>query len=359
MDDGLRPTARGSGPTVTILDVGHGNCAVLRDDAHVMVVDAPHDHALPGELARIGVSKIDHVVLSHADSDHIGGAVALLSRPSLRVGRLWFNPDAMKESDTWGDLRALAYQMHENGKLEVTTNLNSGAREIVISSRLRAEVLHPDIGMASTGPRPATSRESAMDANTFAAVLRVLLDDRPVVLLCADIDAAGLSRITERNVDLTADVLVFPHHGGSSHGSSDSEFARQLTQGVMPSSVIFSHGRLKWRNPLPEIVAGVREAAPNARIACTQLSVRCRVDDGPFPTTHLGEAVAAGRRHGISCAGSSVLQILTNGSLGVRPDSAAAHNTFVEQFATSPLCLAPTPAPTSPANDAPPTRSQN
>jgi beta-lactamase superfamily II metal-dependent hydrolase len=320
-------------PEITVLDVGHGNAAVLRCQEGTIVVDAAPGITLPEELERTATTRIEHLVLSHADKDHIGGAVGLLSG-DLDVGTLWFNPDALRQTDIFEDLRSLAFRLHEQGRIHVATNLNTGAENALSLGGLEISVLHPDIRDAATGPRAVGHRSGAASANSLSAVLRVSVNGSPQVLLCADIDSAGLATLLSRNVDLSARVLVFPHHGGRS-GGPDHDFARDLCTAVNPDLVVFSLGRSGYRNPQPDIVAGLRSVLPEAHIACTQLSARCQASDVRGEATHLADRPAAGRGSSNCCAGSIVV-----GTAGNDQPISAHHAAFITSNVETPLCRA-------------------
>ncbi|MFC8763710.1 hypothetical protein ACFUAG_23775 [Streptomyces sp. NPDC057193] len=130
------------------------------------------------------------------------------------------------------------------------------------------------------------------------------------------------------------------------------EFARSLTSAVDPRMVIFSMGTSgRTANPRPEIIEGVRAAAPDAHIACTQLSVHCHESSSPPPPEgHLSKAMARGRSTSRCCAGSIVITRTENGFQYAPPLS--RHGEFVlalEPGAVAgslPLCRAgasPTP----------------
>ena len=89
---------------LTVLDVGHGQCVVLRDTNGVLLFDAGAEATLLDFLERNNINEIDAVLLSHSDADHIAGVVSLLLSESVHVKRLYLNPDADKESETWLDL---------------------------------------------------------------------------------------------------------------------------------------------------------------------------------------------------------------------------------------------------------------
>ena len=79
---------------LSFVAVGQGDCVVLQHAGRVVMIDAgaklpdfdaAQRLALP-ELRKLGVSKIDLLVLTHPDADHVGGLVAMSRR--FRIGRI-------------------------------------------------------------------------------------------------------------------------------------------------------------------------------------------------------------------------------------------------------------------------------
>jgi competence protein ComEC len=60
-------------PILTILDVGHGNCAVLEDGQRTVVFDCGPKTGLLEYLTSRTITVLDLVLISHADEDHIAG----------------------------------------------------------------------------------------------------------------------------------------------------------------------------------------------------------------------------------------------------------------------------------------------
>lgn len=87
---------------VTVLDVGQGQCVVLRSGENTFVVDCGGDYAEDAAdicadyLLSIGVSRIDGLILSHYDADHSAGAPYLMSR--IDVDRLFLPPGEAEET---------------------------------------------------------------------------------------------------------------------------------------------------------------------------------------------------------------------------------------------------------------------
>lgn len=69
--------------TVTILDVGHGNAAVVNTGTGIIVIDAGPRTGLLEFLTETGAPKIDALLISHADADHIAG---LIGGPRIQCG---------------------------------------------------------------------------------------------------------------------------------------------------------------------------------------------------------------------------------------------------------------------------------
>ena len=331
---------RSVAPELIVLDVGHGNTTVIRSSV-VVVVDAAPGRALVEELQRVPVDRVDHLILSHADKDHIGGAIAAMSQEEFSVTKLWLNPDAEKDSDTWGDLLAFAAALNRKGRLSVATSLNCGASPICSSNDLSVEVLHPDVELAGHGPVRMGGKFGTVSANGASGVLKVTMGGRPAALLAGDANQYAVQRMIDQGQDLSADVLIFPHHGGHCDGD-DYSFAKSLCEAVQPQAVVFSLGRSGLPNPQPDIVRGVRDGASGARILCTQLSRRCRSRDDGLDTlaassSHWLPLPSSGAPRHARCAGTLRIQV-SEGDSHVFP-AADDHRAFIMLAAPTSLCM--------------------
>lgn len=325
---------------VIIVDVGHGNCAIVRDGLTSAIVDIPRGKPIVSALVDNKCHRIEHLLLSHPDEDHIGGAARLLADPDVSITNFWCNPSAIQDTDTYLDLLEQAALREDERKTRYRSNLNVGAREDLNFERVAIEVLHPDVRLAGVGQASRKHKLGEVPSNRMSAVLRVSLAGKPAVLLAADIDDKGFDSIVSRGVDIEAPVLVFPHHGGSAKGGNDRAFAKKVCEQVKPRLVVFSLGRNKYRNPLPEVLAGVRDAVPTAHIACTQLSKNCHSRDSiPGNAAHLSSKwPSAGMAKGASCAGTIVVRATEHGDISYDP-SQSQHSQFVIQNVDVPRCL--------------------
>ncbi len=61
---------QGLSRSISILDVGHGNGAVLVDDNGVVVIDAGPGSALLEFLRHEGIDRINVLLISHADKGY-------------------------------------------------------------------------------------------------------------------------------------------------------------------------------------------------------------------------------------------------------------------------------------------------
>lgn len=291
-----------------MVDVGHGNTSVIHDGALCLVVDAPLGPTIVETLRSEGVDRVRLAIASHSDADHLGGLIALLLS-DIAVDEVRCNPDAQRRSAFWYDFLVAAKRARATHGTRIRTELTTETTPDLVFGDVRIEVLHPpgDLALSGTGGEAADGR--ILDSNTLSAVLRVLADGHPLALLTGDLDVAGLEDLTSSGADLTAPVLVFPHHGGLAGTRSEErlrEFAETLAAKVAPETIVFSFSRGKHRNPLPAIIEGVRRGAPRASIACTQLSKRCS-DDQLLPTLdHLSARFSLGHARGTCCAGTLV-----------------------------------------------------
>jgi len=322
---------------VLVLDVGHGNATLLRDGAYVVLVDAPLRANLLDALGELGISHIDLILVSHADADHLGGVTSLLTSTEFSVGEVRVNPDATRRSDFFLDFRYGARDAAARNGTKLRIELTTALGSTLSFGNIGVEVLHPppELVVSGSGGRDLEGRP--LSGHNLSAVLRIALGHQPVLLLPGDLDNDGLSYLIAQGLDMRALSVVFPHHGGRAGSASPRDFARRLCEAIGPSIVQFSIGRrARFDNPRPEIVLGVRDAAPRAHIACTQLSRQCAANLTGHSASYLKRYPAAGRATEECCAGTMVFTAEPTSSIAFDPGG--AHLDFVRTQVPTPLC---------------------
>ncbi|MCM2496030.1 ComEC/Rec2 family competence protein [Burkholderia glumae] len=326
---------------LTIVDVSHGNCAVLEDGEKVVVFDAASGANLLQYLEKENITEVDAVYISHSDEDHISGLVALMAAGNVDVGEVHLNPDAAKNSRIWGDLAKLLDQAHCDGKTRVFTSVVSGYVGMDVLGRSAVQILSPSRSLALKGAGSRDEDGRKISSNSMSAVFRIMWDGRPVALLCGDMDHVTLKDIVRHKCDLSCDFLIFPHHGGYPGTSGEGALLRfidALCSSTNAKTVIFSNGRGKHDNPRPEVIAGVRQTTSDVAIMCTQLSQRCSANL-PGSLKHLTERFSAGAEKDLCCSGSVTIDLATS---EIDRPVRSAHLEFISRL-PSPLCVSSVP----------------
>ncbi len=217
-------------------DVGQGSAVVVRTAGHTLLYDAGPRYSLESDaghrvlvpLLRAFGERVDMLLLSHRDSDHVGGARAILAtQPGASV--LSSIEDDHELQGTRPAMRCQAGQQWTWDGVEFS-------------------VLHPD----------AADYATAAKSNALSCVLRVRAGAR-VALLVGDIETAQELRLAARHDDLRADVLLVPHHG--SRTSSSAPFI----DAVQPRWALVQSGyRNRFGHPAPAVLA--RYAERGARV---------------------------------------------------------------------------------------------
>lgn len=322
-------------PKLAILDVGHGNSAVLHDHDGIIVFDAGPGSTLNEYLLQNKIREIAALLISHSDADHLGGAINLLLSNEFRVAEVYLNPDPTNTGSTYTTFRRALVDARENRGTRIvpqlTTNLSGSFR----SGATVVEILAPAPETALGGVGGLDLAGEKINSNSMSAVVRLTVDNIPMALLPGDVDAAGLDNLIRDHPTLPARILLFPHHGGRPGRADPAQFAHDLCSLVRPEVVIFSIGRGKHKTPNPAIVGAVLATCPNAHIACTQLAVACAADKPASEPVHLIRDVASGKRTRSCCIGTVILTLRTpTETFPVLREHAA----FVDRFAPTALC---------------------
>ena len=320
--------------TLAVLDVGHGTSVVLFSGNDVAVFDTGTGGGLLEFPEQQRVTRIRMVVLSHADRDHVGGLVGLLAANTVEIERVILNTDSLKDSATWDDLLYELDARHRAGKIVFDTKMTVGDRETL--GAVTALVAAPSPYLSAKGPGSTDRSGRRISSNSISAVIRLCNAAGPIALLTGDPDSVGLEDLLRTEGACDAPVLVFPHHGGGT-GTADVEgYVSRLIERVRPRVVVFSIGRSRGETPDPAVVRHLRQAAPDARIICTQLSWHCAKSLPAFAPPHLSPAFALGRCDHACCGGTILIPL--QDAAGIAP-GLDDHRAFISTAAESPLCI--------------------
>jgi competence protein ComEC len=317
---------------VAIIDVGHGNCTAIHDNGETIIVDCGRGASLLEFLTQEEIRNVDSVFLSHADADHIGGLINMISSGEFSIGSVYVNSDSTKSTKTWADL---LYELDQSPDIVLFSAISTSVGPFRCG-KVELKVVGPSPYLATKSPGGSDRNGRTITSNSISASFQVICQDQVLALLAGDIDLLSLDDILSKSVDIRSPLLVFPHHGGRSNDSDVIEFTQKLIDQVKPSTVVFSIGRRKHTNPRPEVVKAVRELVPSTRIACTQLSRHCAVDLPKNPASHLVTKFSQGKAEGECCSGTFIIDLEEKVEHLPTPD---AHRNFIRDFAPTSLCL--------------------
>jgi len=257
-------------PNLYILDVKKGNSTVLLDTQGTVVIDAGKGRYLLEFLLEKQIQSIDILLLSHADEDHIDGVRRILEYGTIKIKQVFVNPDISKQTKAWHDL---VYALDDHDKDEsdksildigLTTNLTGKLNQGMV----HIEIIAPRPSFVSAGTNYLRQKATS---NSLSAVIRLIYENKPIVLLTGDIDEIGFANILHKNSDIHAHLLVFPHHGGRA-GKDIKAFTTQICNHVQPQYIVFSIGQNTDKFPLKEVIETISSVLPKTYMYTTNHS---------------------------------------------------------------------------------------
>ena len=231
-------------------DVGQGNAVILRTANHALLYDTGPKYSENSDagqrvlvpfMSRMGI-QLDRLILSHRDSDHTGGAAAVLAN--------------QKKAQVWASLE----DGHPLSNLRTVNVCLSGQKWTW--DGVQFEFLHPI----------ESDLMAKSSSNAISCVLRIDAGQaKASALLVGDIEAPQEFALLQRATLKPVDVLLVPHHG--SQTSSTASFIAKLN----PEWAVVQAGyRNRYGHPSPKVLEryesmGVRlVSSPNCGAAYWQ-----------------------------------------------------------------------------------------
>jgi competence protein ComEC len=246
-------------PSVTALDVGHGDALLVRAAGRNWLVDAGSGGAgfdagraiVRPALRALGVQRLDVLVLTHSDRDHLGGAAAILAHVPVR--EVWLGAATRRHPAARALRRAAARR-------------GVPLRVVAAGFRRREAGFDVRVLWPPAAERLRTSNETSL-------VLRIEL-----AAGCLWLSGDAPSRVERRLAAGQAPCafLKLGHHG------SRSSSAAQLLERLSALVAVASSGQhARWRLPHPEVRE--RLAAHSLSLYETARTGALRVTFGPSP----------------------------------------------------------------------------
>ncbi|MEM1054734.1 MAG: DNA internalization-related competence protein ComEC/Rec2 [Bacteroidota bacterium] len=250
---------------VAFLDVGQGDATVLRfPNGSAMLIDAgvrtaswDNGRTVLEHLARHGIRRLDAIVATHADADHVGGLPTVLG--GTEVGRLVHSGET-REDGVWAETQHLA------DSLGIAQQTVAAGDSLLLDPTVRIRILAP-------GPKALV----AGDSNERSVALLVQYGETEF-LLTGDAEAASEAEMVARYVPLLrADVATVGHHG--SRTSSTSNFVRAASRdGETQWAVVSVARRNAYGLPNEEPLQRWTEAGATVLSTATEGAVWLRSD---------------------------------------------------------------------------------
>jgi competence protein ComEC len=214
--------------SITFLSVGSGDSALIRmPDGKTMLVDGGGIIGRDFDVGRQVVSpfllyervhRIDYLVVSHPEADHVGGLVYIME--NFDIGELWIPSGA----ETSRELAPLMTLSKARGIPVVSVDDASPDRAV---GAVRVAFLNPPHEAVPGAPTDPNNR----------SVVFSLSYGRFSLLMTGDVGRRGIEGVMAKEKPLSATLVKAPHHGGS------QDNPERFIRAVGPCAAVISCGR--------------------------------------------------------------------------------------------------------------------
>lgn len=286
---------------VLFVDVGQGDATIVMPPVgDPILFDCGRDGwEVTQQLLTYGFDRLEAVVASHLDLDHIGGMVTVLDAYRGRIGAVYFAPDRrLSKTDKDATAKDLTDRVHAgDGQDWELREVHRDGRAIACGAGWSIHLIAPK---ASQRQKVART-EHWEEPNIYSAVMRVQMGDTSL-LVGGDAPLLTWSRIPTD--ELRATVFRIPHHGGALDDGVVPKgwSAQRLYDAAAPEVAAISVGTnnghdhpdpTQWTQPLI--------GRQGCRLLCTQVTGKCHKpfarSGGSSDDSEREEAIRAERAH--------------------------------------------------------------
>lgn len=241
----------------TTISVGQGESLLFRfPTGESMLIDGGghFDNSFdPGEslviptLNNLGVGKIDLLVVSHPDLDHLKGLFAVLRRKDIK--RIWIN-------EFFESSRYLKGFLDEAHRRNITVVINPSGK----------------FTYGKAGVEVIKGLERYDSTNNRSMVLKISYGKHSF-LLTGDIERGREKAILQSDADIDVNILKIPHHGSKT--SSIKEFLYATSPGL---GIISAGYKNRYNHPDPSVTERLKRQKIPYLLTATHGSIQVETD---------------------------------------------------------------------------------
>jgi competence protein ComEC len=210
---------------LTVLDVGHGQAILVQLPGKANILfDTGSLHKsdigrriIAAFLNYSGINRIDAIIVSHNDVDHINGIPEVVEH--CEVDGIYANDAFFSKADRWGTAKFLEESLNEKGfKIQHLDD------ELDFGSRAKVKILWPS---------KQVSQDETLSDNDKSMVSLIEFAGTEI-LLCSDIEKFAQRELLRLFPNLKPEVVVVPHHGSAK--TLEADFLKSLEADILITS---------------------------------------------------------------------------------------------------------------------------
>lgn len=200
---------------VHFIDVGQGSATLIESKGHFMLMDGGDSETsskVVSYLKKQGVKKLDYVIVSHYDSDHLHGVVGALNA---------FKTDYVIAPKYEEDTKVYESFVQVMKQKKITSIKPKVGKKYKLG-KAKFTILAPNGGNYS-------------DVNNYSVAIRLVNGSNQFVIT-GDAEAESEYEILENKLKLSCDVFAAGHHGSANSSS------QKFLQAMNPKYIVVSAG---------------------------------------------------------------------------------------------------------------------
>ena len=202
-------------------DVGQGSAFLARREPDVVLIDAgPEGERISECLSEAGIDRVDLLVISHFDADHVRGLAELIA--AVDIEEVWYSTNLHPTYNSNWAIDLLDQHAIPHAHVTAGTEYPSSSGEPFVRI---------------VGPRATTGVESTSNADSLVALVTT---DSHRVLALADAPFERQLALVGEVEDI--DVVIAGHHGAADQ-------SEELAERLRPQISIFSVGENDYGHP--------------------------------------------------------------------------------------------------------------